>query len=324
MKQDLELNPTNWPERQADEERGGEKAGLGVSEQRLSAANVRIPQRHLPVPGDGRVRDPRVDETPVPIVEVGRPRRLTEMLEDRMEDIEDRVVYRMSLDSVPEIHDLRSQAVLVRRAVWPLRDNIHEILKGEHEIIEESTAVFYRDVYDHLLEVAARSPSFRIRLRGTATFRPISPVVFVPLAEGISSCEVLQSQVRSGPLQVDLRFPYHPHVTVAQGVPDDALDQAFDTLAGLQCRFDVETFATYTHEDGSGWVPRNSNQPRRRKVSGGGMAPAALRLSSTRTRVSPSRGSTRSTTAHATPSTRTGATSSCGSKRPSVSIGRTP
>jgi 2'-5' RNA ligase len=109
---------------------------------------------------------------------------------------------------------------------------------------------------DHLLEVAARFPSFRIRLRGTATFRPISPVVFVPLAEGISSCEVLQSQVRSGPLQVDLRFPYHPHVTVAQDVPPAALDAVFDDLATFSARFEVTSFTLFSHGGEGLWQRR--------------------------------------------------------------------
>lgn len=112
------------------------------------------------------------------------------------------------------------------------------------------------DVDEHLLKVALAHPRFVIQLRGTATFRPNSPVVFIALTEGISACELLSESIRTGPLERDLVFPYHPHVTVAQDVPDDALDQAFDTLAGFQCRFDVETFAMYTHEDGSGWVPR--------------------------------------------------------------------
>ena len=109
---------------------------------------------------------------------------------------------------------------------------------------------------DHLLEVAARFPSFRIRLRGTATFRPISPVVFVPLAEGISSCEVLQSQVRSGPLQVDLRFPYHPHVTVAHDIPHAGLDAAYAGLADFDARFRVSGFTVFEQETGGVWVTR--------------------------------------------------------------------
>jgi 2'-5' RNA ligase len=108
----------------------------------------------------------------------------------------------------------------------------------------------------HLLDVATRFPSFRIRLRGTATFRPISPVVFVPLAEGISSCEVLQSQVRSGPLDVALRFPYHPHVTVAHDLDKESLDSAFDALADYDCLFEVTAFSRYEHGCDGVWRPR--------------------------------------------------------------------
>ena len=71
----------------------------------------------------------------------------------------------------------------------------------------------------HLAGVATRHGPFRLRLRGTATFRPISPVVFVNVTEGISICEVLAADARSGPLEQELVFPYHPHVTVAHDLP---------------------------------------------------------------------------------------------------------
>jgi 2'-5' RNA ligase len=109
---------------------------------------------------------------------------------------------------------------------------------------------------NHLLDLATRFPSFRIRLRGTATFRPVSPVVFVPLAEGISSCEVLQSQVRSGPLDVALRFPYHPHVTVAHDLDKKSLDSAFAALAEYDCDFEVTAFSRYEHGADGVWRPR--------------------------------------------------------------------
>jgi 2'-5' RNA ligase len=41
----------------------------------------------------------------------------------------------------------------------------------------------------HLSEVADAVREFDVHLRGTGTFRPVSPVVFVGLAEGISQCE---------------------------------------------------------------------------------------------------------------------------------------
>src|SRR5262245_22242681 len=71
------------------------------------------------------------------------------------------------------------------------------------------------DVEKHLATIASDHQPFRLRLRGTATFRPVSPVVFIVVTEGISACEMLAASARSGPLAQDLTFPYHPHVTVA-------------------------------------------------------------------------------------------------------------
>ena len=65
-----------------------------------------------------------------------------------------------------------------------------------------------------------------MRLRGTDTFRPLSPVVYVHLVEGADVCDELQERVRSGPVVRDLQFPYHPHVTVAHGIPEEAMDRA--------------------------------------------------------------------------------------------------
>ncbi len=108
---------------------------------------------------------------------------------------------------------------------------------------------------EHLSEAATAVEPFDIHLRGTGTFRPVSPVVFVTLAEGISACEVLAGAVRSGPLDVDLRFPYHPHVTVAHDLDDPTLDRAFDELADFECRFSVDAFSLYVHDADLGWKP---------------------------------------------------------------------
>ncbi|HKA68655.1 MAG TPA: 2'-5' RNA ligase family protein [Actinomycetes bacterium] len=98
----------------------------------------------------------------------------------------------------------------------------------------------------HLREVAAgEAGPFPLVLRGTGTFRPISPVVFVQVTLGIADCERLESRVRSGPLSRDLRFPYHPHVTIAQDLPDDVLDRAFGALSGYDARFEVTEFSRY-------------------------------------------------------------------------------
>lgn len=111
------------------------------------------------------------------------------------------------------------------------------------------------EVEEHLAAAAAGQESFRVHLRGTGTFRPVSPVVFIGLAEGISQCEQLADAVRRGPLAVELHFPYHPHVTVAHHLGDAELDRAFDELAGFDCAFDVTEFHLYVHQGEAGWKP---------------------------------------------------------------------
>ncbi|MGZ4447417.1 MAG: 2'-5' RNA ligase family protein [Nocardioides sp.] len=111
------------------------------------------------------------------------------------------------------------------------------------------------EVEKHLEEVATEVDGFCVHLRGTGTFRPVSPVVFVTLVEGISQCEQLASAVRRGPLDVTITFPYHPHVTVAHHLTDDLLDRAFTELADFECEFDVEGFHLYVHDESIGWQP---------------------------------------------------------------------
>jgi 2'-5' RNA ligase len=107
----------------------------------------------------------------------------------------------------------------------------------------------------HLEHMAVTSESFEAHLRGTGTFRPISPVVFVNVVRGISGFELLALAVRQGPLAIEAHFPYHPHVTVAHDLDEDSLDQAFEDLGDFECRFMVEHFSLYVHDEGQGWTP---------------------------------------------------------------------
>ena len=109
------------------------------------------------------------------------------------------------------------------------------------------------DVERHLESVAAAAAPYPIHLRGSGTFRPVSPVVFVSVVEGISPTEQLAKACRRGPLQVRLDFPYHPHVTVAHVQDDTLLDRAFEELSDFDCAFTVEAFHLYVHDADLGW-----------------------------------------------------------------------
>ena len=82
------------------------------------------------------------------------------------------------------------------------------------------------EVEEHLRAIAEEEEPFDIQLSASASFRPVSPVVFVPLIEGAAGCARIEGRVRSGLLARDLVFDYHPHVTVCHDMPDDVLDRA--------------------------------------------------------------------------------------------------
>ncbi|HEY8481017.1 MAG TPA: 2'-5' RNA ligase family protein [Spirillospora sp.] len=112
------------------------------------------------------------------------------------------------------------------------------------------------EVEEHLQEIARTERPFSIKLRGSGTFRPVSPVVFVALAEGIGGCEHLQARVLSGPLTRSLPFPYHPHVTIAHNLPEEVMDRAFKELACYSADFDVWGFSLYEHGADGVWRPQ--------------------------------------------------------------------
>jgi 2'-5' RNA ligase len=105
----------------------------------------------------------------------------------------------------------------------------------------------------HLAAAATTVRPFRVHLRGTGTFRPVSPVVFVMVAQGIANFEQLAGALRTGPLAVELAFPYHPHVTVAHHLDDPTLDRAYAELADFECLFDADAFHLYLHDETAGW-----------------------------------------------------------------------
>ena len=125
----------------------------------------------------------------------------------------------------------------------------HVTLLSPTEITDDEVP----EIHEHLERVAAAQKSFTMRLRSTGTFRPVSPVVFVQVADGISECERIEQAIRTGPLKREVRFYYHPHVTVAHHVDDAAMDRAFNELASYECSFEVGAFHLYEHGDDLVW-----------------------------------------------------------------------
>src|SRR5690625_4316939 len=141
-----------------------------------------------------------------------------------------------------------SQLVAVRRQVGdPQAERVPAHITLLPPTLVEDSSV--EAVCEHLESAAASLEPFTMILRGTGTFRPISEVVFVAIAAGIAECEQLETRVRRGILTQELRFNYHPHVTIAHDLPDYTLADAFASLENFVAQFRDDKLDIYTYND---------------------------------------------------------------------------
>ncbi len=108
---------------------------------------------------------------------------------------------------------------------------------------------------EDLRELTEVFEPFTVSLLGTGTFRPISPVVFIAVSEGIAQIETLAEGVRKAIGAPDPEFPFHPHVTVAHNLEDASLDRALADLRDFRASFVVDAIHLYVDDAERGWVP---------------------------------------------------------------------
>ena len=82
-------------------------------------------------------------------------------IEDDIEAVEDDVMDAAGDDVLERINSLRRDLLSVRRLLWPTRDAVGALARGDPEQIEERTEKFYRDVYDHLVQLVDLVETYR-------------------------------------------------------------------------------------------------------------------------------------------------------------------
>ena len=90
-----------------------------------------------------------------------------EVFGERIEAVEEEVVADPDRETLQAIYALKRSLVALRRSVWPLRDVVAELERGESPLIQEPTLVYLRDVYDHTIEVAETVETYRDTMSGT-------------------------------------------------------------------------------------------------------------------------------------------------------------
>ncbi len=83
-----------------------------------------------------------------------------EILGERIEDIElDALAARRTVSK--SIHDVKRDLLTIRRAIWPQRDLLNSLLRGDSPLIDRDTLPYVRDTYDHAVQVMDMVETFR-------------------------------------------------------------------------------------------------------------------------------------------------------------------
>ncbi|ACM20864.1 cobalt transport protein CorA [Geotalea daltonii FRC-32] len=89
-----------------------------------------------------------------------------ERVGERIEELEDAVMADPRPETVREIHQLKREVILLRKAVWPLREVISALERRESKLISEKVVVYLRDLYDHTIQVIDNIEASRDMLAG--------------------------------------------------------------------------------------------------------------------------------------------------------------
>ena len=76
-----------------------------------------------------------------------------EKIGERVESLEEELVTNPNPETLQTIHHLKRELIFLRKSVWPMRELIGGLERGESSLVGEKTTVFLRDVYDHTIQV---------------------------------------------------------------------------------------------------------------------------------------------------------------------------
>ena len=129
-----------------------ERAGacLDGIRQRLREASRRIRNRGADYLAYALL-DSIVDSYFPPLDEIG----------EELEAVEDEVLGDPDAGSPQKIHRIRRRLVGLRKSIIPHRDAINSLIRDSPDVITEETAMFLRDVYDHVLRISDLVETYR-------------------------------------------------------------------------------------------------------------------------------------------------------------------
>jgi magnesium transporter len=113
--------------------------------------------------GKGRIRKEGTDYLAYALVDtiVDNYFNALEILGEKIEALEEVLVVNPGADTLQQIHVLKREMLRFRKALWPLREVIGCLSRGESSLVKESTLLYIRDVYDHTIQAIDTLETYR-------------------------------------------------------------------------------------------------------------------------------------------------------------------
>lgn len=91
---------------------------------------------------------------------------ILERLGERIELLEEDLISHPTPNTLNALHDLKREMIFLRKSVWPLREVVSALERGESMLIDDPTRRYLKDVHDHTIQVIETIEIFRDMLSG--------------------------------------------------------------------------------------------------------------------------------------------------------------
>lgn len=91
---------------------------------------------------------------------------IIERIEERVEDLEEAITADIDDDHMRTIQHMKREIITLKRALLPLREAVSGLEKGVSELVDKDNEKYFRDVYDHLIQIADNLETNREVLSG--------------------------------------------------------------------------------------------------------------------------------------------------------------
>ncbi|MBX9789171.1 MAG: magnesium/cobalt transporter CorA [Pirellulales bacterium] len=78
---------------------------------------------------------------------------LLESFGEQLDGLEEQVVITPDNRLIAQIHQIKRELVLLRRAIWPQREAINTLIRDPSELVKDDTRLYLRDCYDHTVQI---------------------------------------------------------------------------------------------------------------------------------------------------------------------------